>query len=370
MSLSIGIVGLPNVGKSTLFNALLKRQVALAANYPFATIEPNIGVVEVPDFRLEELAKVVRNEHGNKVGDREIPEKMTYATVKFVDIAGLVAGAHKGEGLGNQFLSHIREVDAIIQVVRAFEDDNVIRAGSTDPKSDIEVIKTELILSDLQTLDKQRTEIKGKVEREEEVRVSAVKKLKEELNKGIPARDVDLSEEELFAVKNLTLLTFKPVIYCFNVSETDVSDAKQKELASKFKDFGDYVLISAKIEAELSVLSSEDQEMFMSEYGLKESGLDRVIKKGFETLGLQTYLTAGPKEVRAWTIKKGFKAPQAAGVIHSDFERGFIAAEIVGYEDLTTLGSFLKAKEQGKMRLEGKEYVMKDGDVVEFRFNV
>lgn len=368
MSLSIGIVGLPNVGKSTLFNALLKRQVALAANYPFATIEPNVGIVEVPDARLEKLAEVVRHDFGPGRGvgpglPKEIPEKLTYATVKFVDIAGLVAGAHKGEGLGNQFLSHIREVDAIAQVVRAFEDDNVIRAGSKDPNSDIEVINTELILADLQTLEKQRTEIKGKIEKDEEARVKAVIKLKEALNQGILARNVNLDEEEFLQIKSLGLLTIKPTIYVLNASENQIN-------SDNFKNIENSIVVSAKIESELAVLAKEDQQLFMKEYGLEESGLDKVIKKGFEVLGLQTYLTAGPKEVRAWTIKKGSKAPQAAGAIHTDFERGFISAEIISCTDLVEVGSFQKAKELGKMRLEGKEYTMKDGDVVEFRFSV
>lgn len=364
MNLSIGIVGLPNVGKSTLFNALLKRQVALAANYPFATIEPNVGVVEVPDERLEKLAEVVKAEFGGKAGNREVPEKITYATVKFVDIAGLVAGAHKGEGLGNQFLSHIREVDAIVQVVRAFDDENILRAGSKDPKSDIEVVQTELMLADLQTLEKQRTEIKGKVEKEEEERVSSVIKAKKALNQGIPARLVsDFTDGEASAIAKLSLLSSKPVIYVLNVSENDLKTPQSA-------DFPDSVKISAKIESELSVLSSEDQKIFMAEYGLTESGLDKVIKKGFEILGLQTFLTAGPKEVRAWTIKKGWKAPQAAGVIHTDFERGFISAEIITFSDLVSAKTMLKARELGKVRLEGKNYIMQDGDVVEFRFSV
>ncbi|OGC49828.1 redox-regulated ATPase YchF [candidate division WWE3 bacterium RIFCSPHIGHO2_01_FULL_40_23] len=362
MSLAIGIVGLPNVGKSTLFNALLKRQVALAANYPFATIEPNVGVVEVPDERLEKLKEVVKNDYG-KEGGREVPEKTIYAAVKFVDIAGLVEGAHKGEGLGNQFLSHIREVDAIVEVVRAFEDENVVRSGSKDPKSDIEVIKTELILADLQTLSKQRTEIKGKVEKGEEAKILGVLKLKEALDKGALAKDVLLTEEEKEQVKSLNLLTAKPFIYVFNVSENDLT-------TDKFSDYENSVAVSAKIESELSVLSSDDQKLFMKEYGLEESGLDKVIKKGFEILSLQTFLTAGPKEVRAWTIKKGSKAPQAAGVIHTDFERGFIAVDVIACEDLVSIGSYHKAKELGKIRLEGKEYEMKDGDVVEFRFSV
>ncbi|MEK7595766.1 MAG: redox-regulated ATPase YchF [Patescibacteria group bacterium] len=359
MNLEIGIVGLPNVGKSTLFNALLRRQVALAANYPFATIEPNVGVVEVPDWKLGELAKLVKNEFGAKAGSREIPEKVTFATVKFVDIAGLVAGAYKGEGLGNQFLAHIRQVDAIVQVVRAFEDENVIRAGSTNPKSDIEVVTTELILADLQTLEKQKTETKGKVSKEEEVRVSTVKKLKEGLGSGKAAKEVALTDEEKVVAWELSLLTMKPVVYCYNVGESSVG--------TKYEDG---IAICAKIEAEMAVLADDDRGLFMAEYGITESGLDVLIKKGFEVLGLQTFLTAGPKEVRAWTIKKGSKAPQAAGAIHSDFERGFISAEIVSFSALIESRSFEKAKLGGKMRLEGKEYVMRDGDVVEFRFSV
>lgn len=363
MNLSIGIVGLPNVGKSTLFNALLKRQAALAANYPFATIEPNIGVVDVPDDRLGKLAEVVRTDFGRQRGDREVPERIVPAMVKFYDIAGLVKGAHKGEGLGNQFLAHIREVDALVQVVRAFEDENVVRAGSVDPKSDVEVINTELMLADLQTLEKQRTELKGKVEKDEEYRVSAVKKLKEVLEKGRRAREAELTKEEWEKARQLNLLTIKPIIYVFNVAEKDAASAK-------FEGFENSVVISAKIESELSILPMEDQQVFMSEYGLTESGLDKLIRKGYETLGLISFLTAGPKEVRAWTARRGSKAPQAAGVIHTDFERGFIAAEVVAYEDLAGAGSFVKAKELGKVRLEGKEYMVKDGDVVEFRFNV
>lgn len=364
MSLSIGIVGLPNVGKSTLFNTLLKRQVALAANYPFATIEPNVGVVEVPDSRLNKLSHLVKEEFGSKFKNKEIPEKVTFATVEFVDIAGLVAGAHKGEGLGNQFLSHIREVDAIVQVVRAFSDENVIRSGSTDPKSDIEIITTELILADLQTLEKQRTEIKGKVSKEEETRVRVVKKLKEELGKGVEARKVFLADEEKPFAKVLNLLTLKPAIYCFNVDEKEAGGAKS------IPEVDNSIAICAKIESELSVLDDSDQKLLMQEYGILESGLDVLIKKGFEILGLQTYLTAGPKEVRAWTINKGWKAPQAAGVIHSDFERGFISCEVISFDELISSGSFEKAKSEGKMRLEGKDYTMRDGDVVEFRFSV
>ncbi len=365
--MEIGIVGLPNVGKSTLFNALLKRQVALAANYPFATIEPNVGIVEVPDERLLKLAELIRSEFGRSNPGKTTPEKITCATVKFVDIAGLVKGASKGEGLGNQFLSHIREVDAIVQVVRDFDDENVIRAGSKDPETDIEVVNTELILADLQTLEKQRTEIKGVVDKDEAKRVEIVLRLRESLNKGILAKDIAFSEEDKKVVKTLNLMTIKPVIYVLNVSEDKISDNFSGQSHAGLPDT---IRISAKIESELSVLAADDQRLFMQEYGMTESGLDKVIKKGFDILGLQTFLTAGPKEVRAWTIKKGSKAPQAAGVIHTDFERGFISAEIVTFEDLVSVGSYQKARDQGKIRLEGKGYVMKDGDVVEFRFSV
>lgn len=348
MSLSIGIVGLPNVGKSTLFNALLKRQVALAANYPFATIEPNVGVVEVPDFRLEKLAEIAH------------PEKIIYSTVKFIDIAGIVEGAHKGEGLGNKFLSQIRECDAIAIVVRNFSDENIIRSGSKNPKNDCEIIETELLLADLETLSKQRTEIKGVVAKEEEVRVSAVKKLKSEMENGTSAGKIELTDEEKVQAKNLNLLTAKPVLIILNSDEESLKNVGEIE----------GIKISAKIESELSSLTKEDAILFMQEYGISESGLDKVIKFGYELLGLQSFLTQGPKEVRAWTIKKGATARESAGVIHSDFEKAFIAADVVSFEDLVRIGSYVKAKEEGRVRLEGRDYVMKDGDVVEFRVNV
>ena len=409
--LSVGIVGLPNVGKSTLFNALLKKQQALAANYPFATIEPNVGVVPVPDDRLNKLADLVAREEGEHKEDpstslRTNRPPLIPTTVRFVDIAGLVKGASQGEGLGNQFLSHIREVDAIVQVVRNFSDENVIRSGSTDPKSDIEIINTELILADLQTLENQKSTLrlrsgqaikdqsdKAKFKNNEfEAKVSSMDKLEVGLNGGKLAKDVELTDDEKDAVKSLQLLTSKPIICVYNSDEGKVAElssqdtsnviaslpaggqgaARQSslEIASGRIPRNDMVYVSAKLEAELSDLSEEDQKAYLSELSIKESGLDKVIKKAYETLGLITFLTAGPKEVRAWTVKKGNKAPQAAGVIHTDFERGFIAAEVISTADLLSAGSFKVAKDQGKIRLEGKEYVMKDGDVVEFRFSV
>lgn len=363
-NLSIGIVGLPNVGKSTLFNALLKRQIALAANYPFATIEPNIGIVEVPDARLEKLAEVVRNDFGRTLGSREVPEKIIYSTIQFVDIAGLVAGAHKGEGLGNKFLSHIRDVDAIIEVVRDFSDENVIRAGATSPESDIEVIKTELILADLQTIEKVSLKIRPNMSQEDEFRVHTLNKIKEKLDAGITINTLSLTHEELVVLKNYNFLTQKPVLIVLNIDESKIAEASKNNKNSE------KICISAKIESELSSLSIEDQQTFMEDLGLEESGLNKVIRMGFSLLGLQSFLTAGPKEVRSWTIHKGFTAPQAAGVIHTDFERGFICAEVVKYADLVSAGSFKTAKDHGLLRVEGKNYVMQDGDVVEFRFNV
>jgi GTP-binding protein YchF len=364
--LSCGIVGLPNVGKSTLFNALIKKQQALAANYPFATIEPNVGVVPVPDGRLGKLAQLVKAEE--KMGS--LPP-LVPTMIKFVDIAGLVKGASQGEGLGNQFLSHIREVDAIVQVVRNFSDENVIRSGSTEPKSDIEVINTELILADLQTVQNSKIKVKSDKSKlknvEFEAKASAMDKLDSSLNDGKSARDIVLTDDEKGAVKSLQLLTGKPIIYVLNSDEGKVAELSQgaKRLGGQ-----EAVYVSAKLEAELSVLSEEEQKAYLAELNIKESGLDKVIRKAYEVLGLSTFLTAGPKEVRAWTTQHGSKAPQAAGVIHTDFERGFIAAEVISSEDLLSAGSFKVAKDLGKIRLEGREYVMKDGDVVEFRFSV
>ena len=371
MSLAIGIVGLPNVGKSTLFNALLKRQAALAANYPFATIEPNIGVVDVPDSRLDKLAEFVRNDFGRQSGGREVPEKIIPTVIKFYDIAGLVKGASQGEGLGNEFLGHIREVDAIIQVVRDFADDNVIRAGAVSPKEDIETINTELVLADLQVLQKRIEKMgnafkfpKGK---DDILRSQVYAKLLEVLDKGESASRINLSEEEREAIKDLNLLTLKPMIYVLNVDEQNLSN----KYAQNDSYIGQQTLaICAKIESELSGFSKEEQKTFMQDLGISESGLDKIIKASYNTLGLQSFLTMGPKEVRAWTVMKGSKAPQAAGVIHTDFERGFISAEVINYETLLPIESLKKARELGKIRLEGKEYVMKDGDIVEFRFSV
>ena len=352
MSLSIGIVGLPNVGKSTLFNALLKRQVALAASYPFATIEPNVGVVEVPDERLKRLADLVAREEGDTSG--RCPEKITPATIRFIDIAGLVAGAHRGEGLGNKFLSHIREVDAILHVLRGFEDVNVDRAGSVSPQKDIELINTELLLADLQTVER-RLEAKNTPQER-----SFLYLLKENLEKGIRTSALNLNEDQRMVVRELSLLTQKPILYVINISEGSLF--AQVDPA--------YIPICAKLESELSSFSEEERLEMMTDLGLRETGLDMVIRRSYEILGLQSFLTGGPKEVRAWTIKKGTKAPQAAGVIHTDFERGFISCEVISLDRLEEAGGWKTAKEGGLVRLEGRDYIMKEGDVVLFRFNV
>lgn len=357
MALTIGIVGLPNVGKSTLFNALTKNSV-LAANYPFATIEPNIGVVNLPDARLERLAEIFTS------------EKIIPAPVSFVDIAGIVKGASEGEGLGNQFLANIREADAIAQVVRGFADSDVIHVeGRVDASSDIETINTELILADLQTLEKARPrlekEVKGK--KVEPTVLETVDQAIAVLNQGTP---LSLSKLDIAAIKDLGLLTAKPMLFVFNVDEAILSnDEKRKQLADLVKP-AEAVFLDAKVESELIDLSKEEAAELLASLGQAESGLDQLARIGFATLGLQTYLTAGPKESRAWTIRQGWKAPQAAGVIHTDFEKGFIKAEVVSYEDLSRAGSMAEAKAQGKVRMEGKDYIMQDGDVVEFRFNV
>ena len=356
MSLSIGIVGLPNVGKSTLFNALTKNNV-LAANYPFATIEPNTGIVPVPNERIHKLGEIFES------------AKVVPATVTFVDIAGIVAGAHKGEGMGNAFLSHIREVDGIAQVVRAFNDDDVQHVSDeADPERDINTINTELILADLGTIEKHLPKLEKDAKRDPKLKpmLDIINKLKTELDNGTLAinTDVDLNE-----VKYLNLMTAKPFIYVFNVDDSDVNSDELKQKLTALAPTDNVVFVSAKVEAEISQLKGEDADMFMEEYGLQESGLQRLSYVGFETLGLQTYLTAGPKESKAWTIPKNATAPEAAGVIHNDFRRGFIAADIVSYEDLITAGSWSAARDNGKLRTEGKDYVMQDGDVVEFKFN-
>lgn len=362
MNLSIGIVGLPNVGKSTLFNALLKRQQALVANYPFATIEPNVGVVAVPDSRLNTLAEITRDEE--KLAD--LPP-IKPATVNFVDIAGLVKGASEGAGLGNKFLSHIREVSVIAHVVRAFADSDILREGSVGVREDYETINTELILADLQTI--QKTLENRKLEL---VKKSAVEKLNVDLNSGKRAYDVDLTEEEKEAVKDLSLLTFKPEVVVLNVSESDYNpDAIQKileEYANLLNiESHKLVVISAKIEAELASLSDEEQKEYLKDLGLGASGLERLIQKTYEELGLISFLTAGEKEVRAWTIKKGINAQLAAGEIHTDFIKKFIKAEIVGFDNFVEFAGWKGAREHGKAMIEGRDYIVKDGDIVEFK---
>ncbi len=371
MSLSIGIVGLPNVGKSTLFNALLKRQAALAANYPFATIEPNIGVVDVPDPRLDDLARYVRNDYGTKAGDREIPEKIIPAVVKFYDIAGLVKGASQGEGLGNEFLGHIREVDAIVQVVRDFTDENVIRAGAVNPEEDIQTINTELILADLQSLEKKipvlERESKTAKDPQFHRKLEVIQKIRQTLDRGEQATSLNLERDDLKLVKDLSLLTLKPTIIVLNTDEANLNTLSTRNIQISG---WDSLAICAKIEAELAEFDENERNSYMKEIGITEPGLDRLIRKGYELLNLESFLTMGPKEVRAWTFTKGDKAPQAAGKIHTDFERGFISAEVINYKDLKPLESLKKAKEKGLVRLEGKNYTMRDGDVVEFLFSV
>jgi len=358
MSLSIGIVGLPNVGKSTLFNALTNNNI-LVANYPFATIEPNTGIVPVPDQRLSKLAELYNS------------PKIIPATVTFVDIAGLVAGASKGEGLGNKFLANIRQCEAIIHIVRAFHDDSVIHVSDKfNPRDDIDIINTELILADIQTIESHLPKVvkELKVQPKKKVIVDYLNELLEQLKAGTLASSLPNLNMEY--ISDLSLLTAKPVIYMFNVDEeTLVNDNKKSDLA-KLVAPAKAIFVCAKLEDELNGLSPDEAAELLASYGVKENGLLQLIHAAYNILGLQSYLTAGPKEVRAWTIKKGATAPQAAGVIHTDFERGFIAAQIVDYNDLMTAGSELAAKSAGKMRTEGKEYIMRPGDVVEFRFNV
>jgi GTP-binding protein YchF len=364
MSLKIGIVGFPNVGKSTLFNALLKKQVALAANYPFATIEPNVGIVEVPDERLNELAKVIHNEYFNPNSTREVPEKIIPAVIEFVDIAGLVKGAASGQGLGNKFLSHIREVDAIAHVLRDFSDPNVVREGSTSPLSDLEIIEMELALADLDLIAKRIERVKNDLKKgnnsdlQDELAVLEViyKRLEVGTDKS------NISEKEYEIAKRFNLLFYKPKISVFNIDEDKIASYDGREDGN--------IYLCAKLESELAQLDEDSAQEYMKEVGIKESGLNKLIKICYKLLGLQTYFTAGPKEIRAWTIKKGSKAPQAAGVIHTDFEKGFISADIISFEDLIKTGSYKNAKSAGVLRNEGKVYEMKDGDVAEFKFNV
>ena len=365
MGLTAGIVGLPNVGKSTLFNAITKKNI-LAANYPFATIDPNVGIVTVPDKRLEYLA------------EKEMPERVIPTSYEFIDIAGLVKGASKGEGLGNKFLSHIREVDAICEVVRCFEDANITHVeGNVDPIRDIEIINLELIFCDLEVVENRIGKIEKKAvttkDKEALKEVEVLRKVKAALENNIPARRLDFDEEEEKVLKNFSLLTKKPIIYMANVSENDIvlGNNYVKEVEEyAAKENAKVVMLSAKVESELSELDDEDKELFLTDLGLSESGLDKLINATYDLLGLSTFFTAGKDECRAWTFKKGMKAPQCAGIIHTDFEKGFIRAEVTSFEDYKKYGGEKEAKENGKMRLEGKEYLMQDGDIVYFRFNV
>ena len=365
MALTAGIVGLPNVGKSTLFNAITKAG-ALAANYPFATIDPNVGIVEVPDTRLNKLTEMVE------------PKKMIPTTFEFTDIAGIVKGASKGEGLGNKFLSHIREVDAICQVVRAFDDENVTHvAGRVNPLDDIEVINMELVLADLESVEKRLPRIEKMARQKDktaEMEFRILSRIKEALEEGNPVRSLDFNEEDQKYVNQAQLLTSKKMLYIANVGEDEIGDDENDKVKTireyAAKEDSEVIVISAKIEEEIATLDDEDKEMFLEDLGIEEPGLDRLIRTTYDLLGLSTYFTAGVQEVRAWTFRQGMTAPQCAGIIHTDFERGFIRAEVTSYDDYVEHGGEQGAKEAGKQRLEGKDYIMQDGDIVHFRFNV
>lgn len=365
MALTAGIVGLPNVGKSTLFNAITKAG-ALAANYPFATIDPNVGIVEVPDSRLFKLEEMVQ------------PKKTIPTTFEFTDIAGIVKGASKGEGLGNKFLSHIREVDAICQVVRAFDDENVTHvSGRVNPLDDIEVINMELVLADLESVDKRLPKIEKMARQKDktaEMELRILTKIKEALEDGKPVRSIDFNEDDQKWVNQAQLLTSKKMLYIANVGEDEIGDEDNDKVKAireyAEKEDSEVIVISAKIEEEIATLDDEDKEMFLEDLGIEEPGLDRLIRTTYDLLGLSTYFTAGVQEVRAWTFRQGMTAPQCAGIIHTDFERGFIRAEVTSYDDYVEFGGENGAKEAGKQRLEGKDYIMKDGDIVHFRFNV